>query len=919
MILRRIHVKAFGRFTDLELGDLPPGPVVVHGPNEAGKSTLFSLLATLLYGFYPVQGFPYRPWHADRHPEVSAWLSVAGGEEVEVWRKLAASPQGRMVSNGQVRDLANRDLPFVQHVNRTLYRSLYALTQTNMRSLGEQQRQEIEDRLLSGLGADVLKPARAAASEAEGEAAKLWRPDNRGKPQYKKLTDDLREARSQRREAAEEDRSVRRKAERLEEIDARIGELEDELARLNGFLRKADELLPLKKRLQRIEQLKAGIVDPEGVGRLPEGVEGEYRRLCREAELKRTEAEKLRREREKQEAAVRSLSEEDKQLLESSGELESWFRAHAAHEQEARNLGQLCEDIRRIEQGLAERARAVFSKPLAPEHLETLRELPLPELKGRIDRFRELQDRAEGLLREEERTEPVYATRELPGWLPAALAGLGAALAVAGTWSGNPLLLAAAGFFLLSGGGVLFFNLYLRRQLDLLRHRARSEAERVRQRRERALEEAEEARQGVASVLAGLPVAEVLLEKPDLELYRTLEGLAGQAAEHRRVSESWRSRSQHWEHERSKLQGLLQRLGEDPAGEDGLSRLEQRLRQAQKRSDAARAARERIKELDEELVGVDRDLHRSREELDGLLQLARRVSGANNEEDDAVVVARAAEQGRTAARARELERQLEDEHPDLQELIREIGRMESEGDDFGGLDPEEVERCRAGRDEASRELQELKEERAGLQRDIHSERGRVTAGELDGRIESLQERIRQVCARRDRLALAAQILREADRSFREKHQPDVLRRAGGYLKTITGGRYPALVMLQDESGGEQLHVQDAAGDYLPVQEPLSGGTLDQIHLAFRLAVIDHLDQGREPLPLVMDEVLVNWDDERFRRGIEVLAQIAQQRQVLVFTCHAWLAQRLSRAAGARTVELGGEHGARQREEQVPGP
>jgi uncharacterized protein YhaN len=917
MILRRIEVKAFGRFTDLELENLSSGLVVVHGPNEAGKSTLFSLLTTLLYGFYPVQGFPYRPWHADRHPEMNARLTAAGGEEIEVWRKLAASPQGRMLLGGQARELSNHDLPFVRHVNRTLYKSLYALTQANMRSLEEQQRQEIEDRLLSGLGADVLRPARAAAAEAEAEAARLWRPDNRGKPEHKKLMDELREAKSLRREAEAQDRSVREKAARLEETGERIERLEAELARLNVFLRKADELLPLKKRLQRIDELKDRIGHPEEVRRLPQGVEGEYRRLCREAELRRKEAEKLRQERKKQEAAIQGFGEEHERLLEASQELEAWLRFISAHEQEGRNIGQLAEDVGRMEESLAERARTVFSKPFAPQHLEPLRRLALPELKGRIDRFREMRDRAEGLRQDEERMEPVYNASGLPRWLPAVLGGLGAGLAITGYFAGHALVWASAGFFLLAAAGTGFMNLYLRRQLELLRRKARSEAERAKKRRERAESDAEEARLGVESALAELPVADVLLENPDLELYRALEGLCTQAAEHERMSGHYRERLSRWREKREELNELLQRFDEEASGPEGFSRLEKRFREAQACREAARAASQRISELDEALGEAEAGLRETRNELDELLRAARRATGAG-QEDDETVVARAAEQQKTEGRVRELQRQLEDEYPNLPELVREMERIEREGEDFGTLDPEEVERSRSRRDDTSRELQELKEERAGLLRDIDNSRSKVSAGELDGRIESLRERIRDVCARRDRLALAAQVLREADRSFREKHQPDVLRRAGGYLNAITGGRYPALVMLQDEKGAEHLHVQSAAGDYLPVQQPLSAGTLDQIHLAFRLAVIDHLDQDREPLPLVMDEVLINWDDERFRRGAELLADIAGRRQVFLFTCHSWLAQRLLRDADASAVQLDGGRVACDRE-QGAGP
>jgi uncharacterized protein YhaN len=78
---------------------------------------------------------------------------------------------------------------------------------------------------------------------------------------------------------------------------------------------------------------------------------------------------------------------------------------------------------------------------------------------------------------------------------------------------------------------------------------------------------------------------------------------------------------------------------------------------------------------------------------------------------------------------------------------------------------------------------------------------------------------------------------------------------------------------------------------------VSTGTLEQAYLALRLAIVDHLDQGGERLPLFVDEVFVNWDAERRARGIEVLADLSPTRQIFVFTCHPDVAGELGRRGG----------------------
>jgi uncharacterized protein YhaN len=109
--------------------------------------------------------------------------------------------------------------------------------------------------------------------------------------------------------------------------------------------------------------------------------------------------------------------------------------------------------------------------------------------------------------------------------------------------------------------------------------------------------------------------------------------------------------------------------------------------------------------------------------------------------------------------------------------------------------------------------------------------------------------------------------------------------------------------METPEGEGELTIVEESGEHHPVSFPLSGGTLDQIYLSFRLAVIEHLDQNAENLPLVMDEVLINWDVERFERGQEIIADVAENRQVFLLTCHNWIADRIMKALPAVNIKL----------------
>jgi uncharacterized protein YhaN len=177
-----------------------------------------------------------------------------------------------------------------------------------------------------------------------------------------------------------------------------------------------------------------------------------------------------------------------------------------------------------------------------------------------------------------------------------------------------------------------------------------------------------------------------------------------------------------------------------------------------------------------------------------------------------------------------------------------------------------------------------------------------TVDAVDSEITALREEESRLMTLRDRKWVLARVLREADRRFREEHQPDLVSRAGSYLQHLTGGRYERLII--DETQGEHLFhlVGPTLPAPVPLAPPLSTGTLEQAYLSLRLAIVDHLDQGGEKLPLFVDEIFVNWDGERRARGLEVLAGIARTRQVFVFTCHPGVASELE-GQGGQVLEL----------------
>jgi len=128
---------------------------------------------------------------------------------------------------------------------------------------------------------------------------------------------------------------------------------------------------------------------------------------------------------------------------------------------------------------------------------------------------------------------------------------------------------------------------------------------------------------------------------------------------------------------------------------------------------------------------------------------------------------------------------------------------------------------------------------------------------------------------------------QAIEAYREKHQGPLLTRANDYFTTLTLGSFRGL-----ETDFSEDHRQVLVGvrkNHKRVAvDAMSEGTRDQLYLALRLAAIErHLEAG-PPLPVIVNDILVQFDDERARAAFGALGMLAAHTQVLVLTHHGHL-------------------------------
>ena len=128
-------------------------------------------------------------------------------------------------------------------------------------------------------------------------------------------------------------------------------------------------------------------------------------------------------------------------------------------------------------------------------------------------------------------------------------------------------------------------------------------------------------------------------------------------------------------------------------------------------------------------------------------------------------------------------------------------------------------------------------------------------------------------------ALAEDMIQETLKEVERTRQPAVLSHASRWFGEVTEGRYQRLV----QHAGD-FQVIDTHESRLEV-EKLSQGTAEQLYLCLRLGLIQEFARQSANLPLIMDDVFVNFDPERARRVAELLVAFSSEHQVLLFTCH----------------------------------
>jgi len=129
--------------------------------------------------------------------------------------------------------------------------------------------------------------------------------------------------------------------------------------------------------------------------------------------------------------------------------------------------------------------------------------------------------------------------------------------------------------------------------------------------------------------------------------------------------------------------------------------------------------------------------------------------------------------------------------------------------------------------------------------------------------------------------IALKILTDVREQYEKEKQPVIIQSSGRYFKNITAGRYERIHVALDK---REITVFDSREASKTIEQ-LSRGTREQLLVSLRLGFIEEYETNAEPLPVIMDDILVNFDLKRAHKTAEILQEFAKNRQVIIFTCH----------------------------------
>ncbi len=858
MIINKLRYKVYGKLIDHDI-DLSPRINIFLGDNEAGKSTIFNSISTLIYGFKPSsrEKHPYVNWSKN---EINFSSEITEtGELLTIERSLKSVPRFNISkSNNSMQIFRNEPLPFVNHVSDTLFEAVFHLTAEDLNQFEKASFETIQEKLIFNYGSDYLNKASDVILKLEQDINALWRKDKRGNPKINQLQLEINQLKLQRHEAEKSYEIVRANLLKIDAIEARFKQADLDRKALEQSLRQMRANLPIRELIEKIETLKRAIYKIDAYSTL----DSKLIDLIDRNQIKLNEA--IARA-EESELACSNLkktlfvySEHDKKLLNFKMEIEPLKIAlndMMRFEQEEHSK---LDELVKLREKIGGQYKLLFDTELEDVVKTTLKKLPVLDLMTLLQKYTDGIDNNEAI----EKRELALQSRKKKGNLLIGIIGI-AAFIIGLIY--EPLRLA-------SFVGIGAFG-YSMAHLKLSDSNALSEKVDL-----MALTQKIEALCGV------IVLPDYVYRDNSLRFFGKLEQLILLLHEEDAVHEKWANLIDCQKAIEGTISSVMVDKGFDTtrgavlslqyvlAQMDRLSEIEAIEAKKQVQIDMIEAS---IKSNRLERLGLESVIHDLRETVSNFgdgdyefglkmiaqnIELTRKIkvfsdelSGQNYEYDSVLV----------ATESRIL---------DIEAKIADIDTLEKH----------------------------LLGEKHNLALEIQRFDEALSIDAINSQILVAEAELKECIELRNQMMVLLEIIKFSDERYRVENQPNIIQRVSYFMNQMTHGKYKE-VLICEENG--QFELQFLVDDeIIPVARAFSKGTIQQLFFAYRLAVLEALDPQNQ-LPFVLDEAFVNWDSKRFVDTLAILEEISKDRQIMIFTCHRNLAIQIGDNTTSRLIEV----------------
>ncbi|NLY88724.1 MAG: AAA family ATPase [Firmicutes bacterium] len=922
MKLKRLYIKDFGIFSHQELGPLAPGLVLIGGRNRAGKSTLLQILRHLGFGFPRSAALP----PAREKHEVEGEMTLETGEDCYFHLQGNGEPLVSYLSGDRSRILSMEQIyggldPFTYH-------QVFTVSLDELQRLPAETARSEEERLQAVLlGAGFAEIARLPQLEDEYRKQAMEIGGKHGRPgvhRFKEYFQIIQSGVKERDQALQQVEEYQRKKEEKRECTEKIEDYSKELVELKRKIDRLDLLKSNYEGYRRFSQLGLHLSGAEAETLLS-GFPAE--RLSKVERLRERYEEALAEYRETRDRFEQAIPGGDpaaagKVLLREKEELRRLgFRLPALREririyrdrqgereEEERDLKAEMDQVNEAWQGEFEQVLA-----LKTDSLEEA------ELNWRLEAYRKVQQELDNCEKDLAAQEGVLARlAELGGKKGASTGGRQPLAALNRNLALTMLFLllgVGLGFFhqllgigVLAAGLVLMISLilrdvYRRKEEELYSRQLLEERKRY-----LAIQERKAALKKELSPLATeVNKYRQLLDLPEEAPPGVITGYFRRVQELKKAINKWQATGERLaetrreiEKELDELRALASRL--TPAfpaftGDDELfAELEQSLH---------------LLELAEKLSAGERKIRAVENELRPLL-----VWGAPVEDGDLQIPEALEEFLRQGAKYKELSGYREEyelmQKQILQSLKTDRARKAWQepagtaiaGDDAGDDElfaafirlaqeytsrqevEREYERAQAAVAELERQLEELKEKERRLQDELETLATTERLEKAQQQIDQARAGMRPLAEKYAVYSAAAFFLAKIRENFLERARDTLLKEAGKIFAHLTAGRYQQVLPGDDLRKVDFKTVMND-GNLAETTSVLSRATQEQLFLAVRLSRIKEIPV---PLPVILDDSLVNFDRRHLERAVELLKELAGTHQIFVLTCHPHLVE-----------------------------